>query len=168
MMAYSTLRIALYSSVPLKFRHSHRPQHHDFHRTSSSNGRTRRSCPLLGDALVRVRTGTYSRAKANEATMHQKHRFHQRRRNPSPKLSISSFGRLCLGHFRTTENRQKGWHSHSMADIGRASMPSQNLGIANEKNSVLQGSKQEFSNLSRKTQESDHQYNRRDDRRFIK
>lgn len=29
MMAYSTLRIALYSSVPLKFRHSHRPQHHD-------------------------------------------------------------------------------------------------------------------------------------------
>jgi hypothetical protein len=54
-----------------------------------------------------------------------------------------------------------------MADIGRASVPSQNLGIANEKNSVLQGSKQEFSNLSRKTQESDHQYNQRDDRRFV-
>ena len=54
-----------------------------------------------------------------------------------------------------------------MADIGQASVPSQNLGIANEKNSVLQGSKQEFSNLSRKTQESDHQYNRRDDRRFV-
>jgi hypothetical protein len=47
-----------------------------------------------------------------------------------------------------------------MADIGRASVPSQNLGIANEKNSVLQGSKQEFSNLSCNTQESDHQYNR--------
>ena len=26
--------------------------------------------------------------------MHQKHCFHQRQRNPSPKLSISSFGRL--------------------------------------------------------------------------
>ena len=38
-----------------------------------------------------------------------------------------------------------------MADIGRASVPSQNLSIANEKNYVLQGRKQEFSNLSRKT-----------------
>jgi len=54
-----------------------------------------------------------------------------------------------------------------MADIGRASVPSQNLGIVNEKYSVLQGSKQELSNLSRKTQESDHQYNWRDDRRFV-
>ena len=54
-----------------------------------------------------------------------------------------------------------------MADIGRASVPSQNLGIVNEKNSGLQGSKQELSNLSRKTQESDHQYNRRDDHRFV-
>jgi len=56
-----------------------------------------------------------------------------------------------------TEEGQKGRHSHSMADIGRASVPSQNLGIVNKKNSVLQGSKQELSNLSRKTQESDHQ-----------
>ena len=54
-----------------------------------------------------------------------------------------------------------------MADIGRASMPSQNVGFANENNSVLQGSKQEFSNLSCKTQESDHQYNRRDHCRFV-
>jgi hypothetical protein len=54
-----------------------------------------------------------------------------------------------------------------MADIGQTSVPSKNLGIVNKKNSVLQGSKQEFSNLSRKTQESDHQCNRRDDRRFM-
>ena len=99
--------------------------------------------------------------------MHQKHCFHHRRRNPNPKLSISSFGVLHLGHFRTTEKQQKGRHSHSMADIRRASVPSQNLGIVNKKNSVLQGSKQEFSNLSHKTQESDHQYNWRDDRRFV-
>ena len=68
---------------------------------------------------------------------------------------------------KAKEKQQKGRHSHSMADIGRASLPSQNLGIANDKNSVLPGSKQEFSNLSCKTQESDHQYNRRDDRRFV-
>ncbi len=64
-----------------------RPPPHTFlkiHRTSPSNGQTRRSCPLLVDALVRVREGTQSRAKADEATMHQKHCFHQRRRNPSP------------------------------------------------------------------------------------
>jgi hypothetical protein len=66
-----------------------------------------------------------------------------------------------------TEKRQKGRHSPSMADIGQASVPSQNLGIVNEKNSVLQGSKQEFSNLSRKTQKSDYQYNRNDDRRYV-
>ena len=54
-----------------------------------------------------------------------------------------------------------------MADIGRASVPSQKLGIVNKKNSVLQGSKQELSNLSCKTQESDHQYNWRDDCRFV-
>ena len=46
-------------------------------------------------------------------------------------------------------------------------MPSQNVGIANKKNYVLQGSKQKFSSLSRKAQESDHQCNRGDDHRFV-
>ena len=43
---------------------------------------------------------------------------------PLPQLSISSFGGLRFGHFRTTEKRQKGRHLHSVADIGRASVPS--------------------------------------------
>ncbi len=40
-------------------------------------------------------------------------------------------------------------------------------GIANKKNSVLQGSKQKFSSLSCKTQQQNHQCNRGDDCRFV-
>jgi len=57
------------------------------HRTLLGNGRACMSCPLLRDALVRVCEGTYSRAKAKEATVHQIYCLHQRRHNPKPQLS---------------------------------------------------------------------------------
>ncbi len=46
-------------------------------------------------------------------------------------------------------------------------MPRKDLGIANKENSVLQGNKHNFSSLSRKTQQQNHQCNRGDDHRFV-
>ena len=80
-----------------------------------------------------------SRAKADKATMHQKYCLHKRWRIHRPQVSCPSSSRLCFGHFRTTEIRQKGRYRHSVADFGRASVPRKNLGIVNKKNQFLQG-----------------------------
>ncbi len=78
-----------------------RPLTHPFlkiHKTCQAMGK------LAGAAhFWAMRSCEYANVpKAEQRTMHQKHRFHQRQRNPNPKLSISSFGRLRLSHFRKT------------------------------------------------------------------
>ena len=66
-----------------------------------------------------------------------------------------------------TEKQQKGRYHHSVADLGRVSVPRKNLGIVNKENQFLQGCKQRLSSIPRSAQGQDHQYNRRDDCRFV-
>jgi hypothetical protein len=78
------------------------PPHHPFlqlHWTLPSYGQTCRSCPFLGNALVPVREGTQSRAKADEATMHQKYCLHKRRRIHRPQVSVIGHGILVGKYF---------------------------------------------------------------------
>ena len=93
------------------------------HRNSPSYGRTRKSRPSLGDALMRICKSSESRAKTNEAALHQEYCLHQRWKIRRPQVSFPSFSRLCFGHFQTTEKRQKGRYRHSVANFGRTPVP---------------------------------------------
>ena len=110
---------------------------------------------------ARVSTRRYLKAKANEATVHQKYCLHQRQRNPRPPLTLHLFIWCTAFWSHLNDRKTTERPTPSLRGGHRTSFCVQLKRILSYKGA------QKFSSLSHKTQESGHQCNRGDDRRFM-